>query len=142
MKLQLSRKLLATVATALALTTGFAAPAFAASGNGAAGTWLATDHGQGCWGGGSLFANNTAGGGGGCSFSTPAGQEVAKIQPVSWSFTDATHTAVQLNVNFIGHKGPVFPVGVPVPMSLIIPVNGPGAPIPNFEGDYVKVNIF
>lgn len=142
MKLPFGKKVLATAAATLTLAAGLAAPAFAAPGNGAVGSWLATDHGQGCWGGGSLFANYTGGGGGGCAFSTPDGVEVAKIQPVSWSFTDATHTAVQLNANFIGQKGPVFPIGVPIPMSLIIPVNGPGAPIPDFQGDYVKVNIF
>lgn len=131
-----SMRLFTGLFAAAALSAGLAAPVFAAS-PGAVGSWSVVDHGQGCWGGGSLFL-----GGGECAFQTPVGEEVAKIQPVSWSFTDSTDTAVLLTANFVGQKGPVFPVGVPVPMSVTVPVGNVGAPVPDGQGDYVKVNIF
>jgi hypothetical protein len=128
---------LASVAS-VALMFGIGAPALAAGG--VAGTFSVSDHGQGCWGGGTLNADNTASGAGGCAFSTPAGEEVASITPVSWSFTDASDTAVTLCADFTGQKGPVFPVGVPVLNCIMIPVST-AAPV-NLGGDtYGKVTL-
>lgn len=131
---------LATSIATLAFAVCAVAPT-AAAGNGAVGSWSVVDRGPGCWGGGSLFAGGSVGGGGECAFPGQGGAEVAKLVPVSWSFTDSTDTAVTLNANIVGQKGPVFPVGVPVPVSVTVPVGGK-APLPDGQGDYAKVNIF
>ena len=75
-----------------------------------------------------------------CAFSTPAGEQVASITPVSWSFTDTTGTAVSLCADFTGKKGPVFPIGVPVLTCITVPV-GTYAPV-NLGGEtYGKVTL-
>jgi len=126
-----TRATLLAIAAPLAPTLGIAAPALAAGG--AAGTWSIADHGQGCWGGGTLNADGTANGSGACAFTTPADEEVASVAAVSWSFTDTTDTAVTLCADFTGKKGPVFPIGIPVLNCITIPV-GTAAPV-NLGGD-------
>jgi hypothetical protein len=112
---------------ALALTAGVAAPALAASG-GVTGSYFIADHGQGCWGGGTLNSDGSLGGSGGCALSTPAGVEVASIVPESWAFVDATRTAVTLCIDVVVKKGPPVISGqacVPVPVTRGAPVNIP-----------------
>jgi hypothetical protein len=125
------------------LVLGFArAPKVSAAGNpGMMGTWVIADRGPGAWAGGSLFANGAINGGGEFAFPVAQGvEEVAKIQPVGWSFTDASHTAVMLDFTITGVRGPVFPIGVAIADSLVVPVNGPGAPVLLFPPDtYAKV---
>lgn len=123
----------------LALFASIAAPVSAA-GPSVVGTWSVVDHGQGCWGGGNLLSDLSGNGGGGCAFQTPAGEEVASLKPVSWSFTDSTNTSVNLCANFTGVKGPVFPIGVPVLSCVVVPV-GTSAPINLGQGTYGKVNL-
>jgi hypothetical protein len=132
-------RLFAAGAASVALALGVAAPALAA-GNGSVGSFTIADHGQGCWAGGSLWADGSASGSGGCAFMTPAGEEVASISPESWSFTDSTHTAVNFCAEFTGKKGPVFPIGTPVPQCLTVPV-GTAAPVNLFEDTYGKVTL-
>lgn len=139
MKLTLSKKLIAGALVSVVTALGLTAPAFAASK--VVGTWSIVDRGPGCWGGGSLLADGTGTGGGGCAFHTPDGEEVAALKPASWTFTDASHTEVELCANFIGKKGPVFPIGVPVLQCVVVPVNT-SAPVELFEETYGKVNIF
>jgi hypothetical protein len=115
-----------------------AAPAAAAGP--VVGTWSIADHGQGCWGGGNLLADGTGNGGGGCAFHTPAGEEVASLTPTSWSYTDGSKTAVELCATFVGKKGPVFPVGVPILQCLVVPVNT-SAPVDLGGGTFGKVTI-
>ena len=123
------RRVFAAGAASVILSLGFASTAMAAS-NGAVGTFTISDHGQGCWVGGSLFADGSAGGGGNCSFTMPSGQEVIKISPLSWSFTDSTDTAVLLCASFAVVKGVPLPglsglQCVPVPVGTGAPLNLP-----------------
>jgi len=69
--------------------------------------------------------------------------EVADIQPGTWDFANSDHTAVDLCVYAIGRKGPLFPIGVPIPFCATIPVER-GAPLQLFPGEdtYVKVVLF
>ena len=133
-----TRATLLAVSASLALTFGAGAPAFAAGG--VAGTWSVAAHGQGCWGGGTLNADGTGHGSGDCAFSTPAGEEVASLTPVSWSFTGTTGTAVTLCADFTGKKGPVFPIEVPVLNCIIVPV-GTDAPVDLGGDTYGKVTL-
>jgi hypothetical protein len=129
---------LLAILASLMLALGIGAPAFAAGG--VAGTWSIADHEQGCKGGGTLNPDGTANGSGGCAFSTPAGEEVASITPVSWSFTDTTGTAVSLCADFTGKQGPVFPIGIPVLTCITVPA-GTEAPV-NLGGEtYGKVTL-
>lgn len=111
-----------------------------AAGQSVVGTWSVVDHGQGCWGGGNLLSDGTANGGGGCSFQTPSGEEVASLKPFSWSYADATQTAVNLCANITGKRGPVFPIGVAVLSCIVVPV-GTSAPVNLGGNTYGKVNI-
>ena len=104
------------------------------------GNWHVQDHGQGCWGGGNLLVDGTGNGGGNCSFSTGQGQEVADLDPVSWSFTDSTDTAVNLCANITGRKGPVYPVGIPILSCIVVPVGTTG-PVSLGGGTFGWVNI-
>jgi hypothetical protein len=131
---------IATTLATLAFAVCAIVPATAAGG-GAVGSWSVIDHGPGCWGGGSLFAGGKVGGNGECAFNTGRGAEVATLQPVSWSYTN-NNSAVVLNAFIIGQKGPVYPIDTPLPVSVTVPLTGPGAPFPDGQGDYVKVNIF
>ena len=123
---------------AMALTVAAAVPALAA-GSGAQGTWRVVDHGQGCWGGGPLNGDGTAGGSGGCSLSVPGvGHEVASVVPGTWAFTDASDTAVTLCVDIVVKSGPPLISGqlcFPVPVT-----SGAPAVIPELSADtYGKV---
>ena len=131
-------KLVGATVAALAMLLGVAASSYAAGG--VVGTFSIADRGQGCWAGGNLLPDGSANGHGGCAFTTPVGEEVASITPQSWSFTDSTHTAVNLCATFVGKKGPVFPVGVPVTNCVAVPV-GTGAPVNLFEDTYGKVTL-
>jgi hypothetical protein len=133
-----TRATLLATAASLALMSGAGAPAFAAGA--VTGTWSVADRGQGCWGGGIMNADGTAGGSGSCAFSTPAGEEAASITPVSWSFTGTTETAVTLCANFTGKQGPVFPIGVPVLNCITVPV-GTAAPVSLGGDTYGKVTL-
>ncbi len=88
-------------------------------------TWTVTDLGQGCHGGGPLYADGRAGGYVFCSFDN--GQTVFQVQPVSWSLSDAGVTFV---LDIVAMKGiPPYPSPytfgpVPVtgtPVKLILP---------------------
>ena len=91
-----------------------------------------------------MRSDGTFGGGGGFTVPVAPGVvEVADIQPGSWGFATADHTAVNLCVFAIGRKGPLFPIGVPIPFCATVAVVQ-GAPlqlIPS-EDTYVKVVLF
>jgi hypothetical protein len=88
-----------------------------------------------------MRSDGTLGGGGGFTVPLASGEvEVADIQPGSWDFANADHTAVRLCVLVLGRKGPLFPIGVPLPFCATVPVEQ-GAPLPLFpeEDTFVKV---
>lgn len=130
------RKILLVSIVALALTFLWSGVALAAGDTvGVVGTWTIADHGSGAWAGGTLRADGTATGSGAFAFPVAQGvEEVAQIQGSSWSFTDASQTTIRLCVTVTGMQGPVFPIGVAIPMCLPVPVTGPGAPVPLFPG--------
>ena len=112
------------------------------------GTWQAGDHGQGGWAGGNLLSGGSLNGGGQISYHTPNGQQVAQIdvKHSTWTFTDASDTAVHFCFTLIGKQGSDFPIGVPVQdCSITIPA-GTGAPVqvggagdPNLYGQVTLV---
>lgn len=132
------KKLLGVSASSAFLFVATTIPTFA-SGS-VVGTWSVADHGQGCWGGGNLLSDGTGNGDGGCAFQTPQGEEVASISPQGWSFTDSTNKEVNLCATFIGKKGPVFPIGVPITQCLVVPVNT-NTPVNIFGDTYAKATI-
>lgn len=141
MGLRAARNVTVGAIVSVATVVGSSTVIFAsAPGGGVAGNWAVHDHGQGCWGGGNLRMDGTADGGGNCSFKTPAGEEVASLDPVSWSFTDATDMAVDLCATITGKEGPVFPIGVPVPSCIVVPV-GTDAPVNLGGNTFGKVTI-
>jgi hypothetical protein len=141
MRLSITRKLIAGMAAMFVMAAGLSAPAFAVSpSGGVVGNWAVVDHGQGCWGGGNLRADGTAGGNGNCSFSTPVGHEVASLDPVSWNYTDNTDTQVELCANMTGKIGTYLPVGVPQLTCVVVPVNT-NTPVDLGQGTFAKVTI-
>jgi hypothetical protein len=122
---------------ALALTGATAAPALAAGG--AVGTWSVADHGQGCWGGGTLEPGGSLGGSGGCAVHTPGGTEVASIVPETWVL-NSDQTQALLCVDIVVKKGPPVISGqacFPVPVTSGAPAN-----IPQISPDtYGKVTL-
>lgn len=141
---QVTKSLIAGVFASGVLAFGFTMPALADT-PGAVGSWLIEDHGQGCRGGGSLFADGSMTGVANCVFSiSPGDEEVATIIPTGWSWADSAHTEVTLGSNLIGEKGTAYPIGQPVPVPITLPVGNFGAPILLGSGssDYVKVNMF
>jgi len=106
---------------ALVASSATAVGAAADSGSPAIGTYTVSDHGQGGWTGGPLYADHTLGGAGSISFSTPDGQVVYLIEPLSWSWYDAQD--VTLNFNNIHLQGPAV-FGSSFPLTLILPVSG------------------
>ena len=68
---------------AMLLAASMAPVAYAAANSRVAYTFTYTDEGQGVWGGGSLFADGSAGGN--VPFSADNGQTVYQLQPTSWS---------------------------------------------------------
>jgi hypothetical protein len=137
--MRINKRLIVGTMAAAVLFVSHAAPAAAAGP--VVGTWSIADHGQGCWGGGNLLVGGGASGGGSCAFQTGAGEEVASLTPTSWSYTDSSQTAVSLCATFVGKKGPVFPVGVPILQCLVVPV-GTSAPVNlGGSGTFGKVTI-
>jgi len=122
------RRLIAA-AVVVAATLGSVAPTLAA-GSPVAGTFTLADHGQGGWAGGPLYADGTAGGGGGVSFSTPDGQFVQVIHATSWSFDSADHSTIQLCFSTKGLQnapsGPFCFDHLPVTGGPIVVSEGPG----------------
>ncbi len=68
---------------ALLLAASMAPVAYAGGHSTVVYTFTYTDEGQGVWGGGSLFADGSAGGN--VPFSADNGQTVYQLQPTSWS---------------------------------------------------------
>ncbi len=75
------RKLLVSLSAALLCALSFGPAAFASAP--VAYTFTATDLGQGCWGGGTLYVGGSASGGADCSFLN--GQVVFDLVPTGWS---------------------------------------------------------
>jgi hypothetical protein len=113
--------LLGGLGAAAVLFSASAAGVAAGNGNPAIGTYTVSDHGQGGWTGGPLFADHTLGGAGSISFSTPDGQVVYLIQPIDWSWADSQD--VTLNFNNVLQQGPAV-FGTSFPLSLTLPVSG------------------
>jgi hypothetical protein len=106
------------------------AAVFASSGSAVKYTWAIADLGQGFWGGGSLFADGSAGGN--VPFSAGNGQLVFQIHPTSWS--DVAPGLVDICFQTQAIKGvPFFP-----PYACIdLPVTG--APVV-FDGFMIRVS--
>jgi hypothetical protein len=114
---------------ALALA-GIIVPVTAASAasNPAVGTWRVHDNGQGCWGGGAMFADGSLGGSGACSILVKgAGHEIARIDPQNW--TPGPGGTYLICVNITIKSGPPFvPAGlacIPLQVTNGAPVNVP-----------------
>lgn len=87
-------------------------------------TFTYTDQGQGVWGGGSLFADGSAGGN--VAFSADNGQTVYQLHPTNWSEPDPGLIDLCLTVREMkGSSGfpPSFCIGGP-PLDLLLPVTG------------------
>jgi hypothetical protein len=114
---------------ALALGAGLVPAAAASAGTGpAAGTWRVHDNGQGCWGGGAMYADGSLGGSGGCSILVQgAGHEIARIDPQTW--TPQPDGMYLICVNITIKSGPPFvPAGlacIPLPVTSGAPANIP-----------------
>jgi hypothetical protein len=121
-----------------------AAPTFAAASATPVGNFFIADRGPGAWVGGTLLSDGTARGGGEFAFqAAPGTEEVAKIQPVSW--TKLSPTSVLLCFNITGVQGPAFPIGTTVTQCFPLDVTGaaghPGAFFGD-QGTFYKLNLF
>jgi hypothetical protein len=99
------RKIAACLVLTGMLVIGSIPVAFAAQAS-VVGTYTIADHGQGGWVGGPLLSDGTVGGGGAFSFSTPAGQVVARITGGTWSGTLQTGETVTVCLDIQQIQGP------------------------------------
>jgi hypothetical protein len=127
------RLVLATL-TAAGGAVGLATPAFATA-SPVAGTYTVTDLGQGGWTGGPLYADETVGGGGGFSLSTPDGQVVEKIVGGVW--LPLGPDAIHLCLDLVGIKN-APPSGT---FCVDLPVTGTPVVVSLEEGEQTLVRV-
>jgi hypothetical protein len=116
-RLVMKKLVMVALASALLLTVLTSLSVHTAKASSTVGTYTITDLGQGAWGGGSLNADGTLGGG--ASYSAGNGSLVGTLVPTTWSFVNGG-TAVSLCFIVQPIKGPpLFPSGC-----LVVPVTG------------------
>lgn len=122
MKSKMKKLLVLAALTLMATTAMMGTTGASASGN-VIGTFTVADLGQGIWGGGSLFANGTAGGN--VAFSALNGQVIFHIDPTSWSWAVPQQVAeVCFTSRVIRNEA-----GFPVPPSFCADLPVTGTPV-------------
>ena len=122
------RKTLALLG-ALLLAASMSQAAYAGGSSRVAYTFTYTDLGQGVWGGGSLFADGSAGGN--VAFSADNGQTVYQLHPTSWSEPVPGYVDVCLAVREMKGSSGFPPSFCLSDLGLLLPVTGTPIVIPD-----------
>ena len=122
------KKMLALLG-ALLLAASMSQAAYAGGSSRVAYTFTYTDLGQGVWGGGSLFADGSAGGN--VPFSADNGQTVYQLHPTSWSEPVPGYVDVCLAVREMKGSSGFPPSFCLSDLGLLLPVTGTPIVIPD-----------
>ena len=122
------RKTLALLG-ALLLAASMSQAAYAGGSSRVTYTFTYTDLGQGVWGGGSLFADGSAGGN--VAFSADNGQTVYQLHPTSWSEPVPGYVDVCLAVREMKGSSGFPPSFCLSDLGLLLPVTGTPIVIPD-----------
>ncbi len=114
---------------ALLLAASMSQAAYAGGSSRVAYTFTYTDLGQGVWGGGSLFADGSAGGN--VAFSADNGQTVYQLHPTSWSEPVPGYVDVCLAVREMKGSSGFPPSFCLSDLGLLLPVTGTPIVIPD-----------
>ena len=114
---------------ALLLAASMSQAAYAGGSSRVAYTFTYTDLGQGVWGGGSLFADGSAGGN--VPFSADNGQTVYQLHPTSWSEPVPGYVDVCLAVREMKGSSGFPPSFCLSDLGLLLPVTGTPIVIPD-----------